>query len=95
MKIRTSSQIFSEIWTVKGVNTFSEKDTIVIVNQKTGKVEEYEKVSSKINEGFIIQDDGSQSITPEEFYGMNGYNRARWIEGVMSDQTDEFNEEAK
>tara|TARA_R110000824_G_scaffold240055_2_gene428701 strand:- start:464 stop:733 length:270 start_codon:yes stop_codon:yes gene_type:complete len=80
-------QVQSEIWSLKGEATFSGKDTLVIVNRFTGVTSEYELVKKSTDESVIIKNDGSCDNDTDEYYGNNGFNRARWIEGVIDDQT--------
>lgn len=92
MSQKSSKQIQNEIWSIKGEKVFSGKDTLVIVNRFTGEVKEFELVKTSKNEGFIIQDNGTCELSTDEVYGMNGYHRAKWIEGIIQEQTDEVDE---
>jgi len=86
---KTIKQITSQIWTINGDKVFSGKDTMIIIDQKTGKVEEYEKVSEYKKDEFIINAEGEQEVSPEEMYGENGFKRARWVEAKIIEQTKE------
>ena len=86
---QTTKQIVTEIWSIKGEKVFSEKDTLMFVNRRTGKIEEYQKVKTSKNEGFIIKNDGTSEMDTDEVYGCNGFKRARWVEAKITEQNNE------
>ena len=88
----TTKAIATEIWSVKGDKCFSGKDTLVFVNRLTGKIEEYQKVSTEVKQEFVIQNGGTSELDTEDVYGCNGFKRARWIEARLNSQSSEDEE---
>ena len=84
---KSMKSIVSTIWTAKGENVYGGKDLIVICNSLTGKIDTYEKVSSKIHEGIIIKDDGTSDTSASEMYGANGFIKATWASETIKQQT--------
>lgn len=87
--MKSIKSIFSSIWFAKGEKVFGGKDTIIICNQKTGKIETYEKVSETIHEGIIIKDDSTVDVDPAEIYGANGFKKATWFNETVNKQTED------
>ena len=91
-------QIVTEIWKRKGKNadgseyTFGGKDIIEFVNRETGKVETYQKIKESTNPNIIVCGDNVPSaedaIDTTEMYGGNGYQRVRFAEAVIAEQTE-------
>lgn len=87
--MKTKSQIENEIWQASAKNNFYGKDMLIFINRFTGEERVYLLQEKRIEPRFIIQNDGTCELDPEECYGCNGATRARWQEALMEDQTKE------
>ena len=82
-------QIVTEIWKMSGEKAFGGKDLIEIVNRQTGKTETYQKIREVTNPNIVAYPEAPEdSIDTEDYYGGNGYQRVRFAEAVIAEQTE-------
>ena len=88
---KTQKSIVTEIWELKNKGQAENGNTILeIDNRRTGKIETFQKIREDVDKRFTLDaalDENADSIDTEDYYGCNGYNRARYAEEVIARQT--------